>query len=284
MSLLSPYWIYQRRLTRLTMISSFNDQTSYGIKGNALQWFRSYLHGRQQSVRRGSKSSKPVTVIWGVPQGSVLGPILFVLYTADIAALVQRSGLVPHLYADDTQVYGWSPPHLTADLLEKFSACFDNIYSWMRANRLQLNMDKTEFMWCTTTRRQHQLPAAEVTVGPHQVTPSKSVRDLGIFLDSDLVMRTHVLRTVSRCFAMLRQLRSIRRSVPTSTLQTLVVSLVLSRSWLWKRYTGWSSGPLATSDAISAQRLSSADPRSTAVWPHHRRSGLSALASSVWTN
>lgn len=204
-------------------------QTSYGIKGNALQWFRSYLHGRQQSVRRGSKSSKPVTVICGVPQGSVLGPILFVLYTADIAALVQRSGLVPHLYADDTQVYGWSPPHLTGDLLEKFSACFDNIYSWMRANRLQLNMDKTEFMWCTTTRRQHQLPAAEVTVGPHQVTPSKSVRDLGIFLDSDLVMRTHVLRTVSRCFAMLRQLRSIRRSVPTSTLQTLVVSLVLSR-------------------------------------------------------
>jgi hypothetical protein len=70
----------------------------------------------------------------------------------------------------------------------------------MRANRFQLNMDKTEFMWCTTTRRQHQLPAAEVTVGPHQVTPSTSVRDLGIFLDSDLVMRTQVLRTtVSRC-------------------------------------------------------------------------------------
>jgi len=70
----------------------------------------------------------------------------------------------------------------------------------MRANRFQLNMDKTEFMWCTTTRRQHQLPAAEVTVGPHQVTPSTSVRDLGIFLDSDLLMRTQVLRTtVSRC-------------------------------------------------------------------------------------
>jgi len=104
-------------------------QTSYGVKGNVLQWFQSYLHGRQQSVRRGIKSSKPVTVIYGVPQGSILGPILFVLYTADIAALVQRSGLVPHLYADDTQVYGWSPPQLTGDLLNKFSACFENISS-----------------------------------------------------------------------------------------------------------------------------------------------------------
>ena len=71
-----------------------------------------------------------------MPQGTVLRPILFVLYTADIAALVQRSGLVPHLYADDTQVYGWLPPQLTGDLLDKFSACFEIISSWMPANRL----------------------------------------------------------------------------------------------------------------------------------------------------
>jgi len=90
-------------------------------------------------------------------------------------------------------------------------------------------VDKTEFMWCTTSRRQHHLPTTNIKVGSTQVTPSTSVRDLGILIDSDLVMRTHVQRTVSRCFAMLRQLRSIRRSVSTFTMQTLVVSLVLSR-------------------------------------------------------
>jgi len=74
----------------------------------------------------------------------------------------------------------------------------------MHAKRLQLNMDKTEFMWCT--RLQHQLPVADVAIGAHQVTPSTSVRDLQISLDSDLAIWTHVLRTVSRCFAMLHQL------------------------------------------------------------------------------
>ena len=90
-------------------------------------------------------------------------------------------------------------------------------------------MDKTEFMRCTTSRRQHHLPTTNIKVGSTHVTPSTSVRDLSIFIDSDLVMCTHVQRTVSRCFATLHQLRSIRRSVPTSTMQTFVVSVVLSR-------------------------------------------------------
>jgi len=61
------------------------------------------------------------------------------------------------------------------------------------------------------------------------VDPAKSVRDLGIYIDADLVMRTHVQRTVTRCFAALRQLRQIRRSVPPDTFQSLIVSLVISR-------------------------------------------------------
>ena len=99
----------------------------------------------------------------------------------------------------------------------------------MRSNRLQLNADKTEVMWCSSSRRQHQIPTAPLLVGSDVVTPVKSVRDLGIYVDSDLSMRTHVSRTVSGCFAILRQLRSVRRSVTKPVLQSLVVSLVLSR-------------------------------------------------------
>ena len=99
----------------------------------------------------------------------------------------------------------------------------------MRSNRLQLNADKTEFIWCTSSRRQHQIPTASFVIGADVITPVSSVRDLGIYLDSDLSMRTHISKTVSACFAVLRQLRSIRRSVTRPVLQSLVASLVLTR-------------------------------------------------------
>jgi len=105
----------------------------------------------------------------------------------------------------------------------------DDVCTWMQSNRLQLNTNKTEVLWCATARRQHQLPRSTFRVGTDAITPSTTVRDLGIFIDSDLSMQYHVQRTVAGCFAVLRQLRSIRRSVPTSVFQTLVVALVLTK-------------------------------------------------------
>jgi len=89
----------------------------------------------------------------------------------------------------------------------------------MRSNRLQLNADKTEVLRCTTGRRQHKLPSGTLTIDGAAVSASSSVRDLGIHIDADLVMRTHVQKTVSRCFAVLRQLRQIRRPVHQPTFQ-----------------------------------------------------------------
>jgi hypothetical protein len=99
----------------------------------------------------------------------------------------------------------------------------------MQSNRLQLNTTKTEVLWCSSARRQHQIPAEPLMVGPDAVTPVRSVRDLGIFIDADLSLTTHVSKTVSGCFAALRQIRSIRRSVTRPVLQTLVASLVLTK-------------------------------------------------------
>jgi len=99
----------------------------------------------------------------------------------------------------------------------------------MRTNRLRFNTNKTDLLWCSTVRRQHQLPTTAVRVGPDLVSPSPWVRDFGIFIDADLSMRTQVQRTVASGFATLRQLRNIRLSVPGSVYQSLVVALVLSR-------------------------------------------------------
>ena len=109
------------------------------------------------------------------------------------------------------------------------SSCVDDVAAWMRSNRLQLNTAKTEVLWSTSSRRQQQLPLTPLRVGLDMVTPVRAVRDLGIHLDSDLSMRTHITRTVSSCFAALRQIRSIRRTTSQPVLRSLVGALVLSR-------------------------------------------------------
>jgi len=109
------------------------------------------------------------------------------------------------------------------------SACIDDVAMWMRSNRLQLNAAKTEVICCSSSRRQDQIPHVALTVGNDSVVPASSVRYLGIYIDSDASMKTHISRTVSSCFAVLHHIRSIRRSVSQQTLQSLVVSLVLTR-------------------------------------------------------
>ena len=76
----------------------------------------------------------------------MLGPILFILYTSDLIGLVEQHGFWPHLYADDTQVYGSCRPSAVTDFQVRLSACVDNIAAWMLANRLQLNTGKTDLL------------------------------------------------------------------------------------------------------------------------------------------
>jgi len=110
------------------------------------------------------------------------------------------------------------------------AACFSDVAVWMWSNRLQLNTARTEVIWCTSGLIQRQIPVTAQIVGNDTVMPVRSVRDLGIYVDSDLSMRTHISKTVFGCFAMLRQIQSIRRSVTRTVLQSLILSLVLT-SW-----------------------------------------------------
>ena len=129
-----------------------------GLNEHALSWISSYLHGRTQQVVYNNSTSNMAAVTCGVPQGSVLGPMLFTLYIADLAPLIERHQLVPNLYADDKQVAGYCKPSNVSSLQNSVSDCLTEVSDWMRSNRLQLNTGKTEVIWVGSSHKQHLLP------------------------------------------------------------------------------------------------------------------------------
>ena len=204
-------------------------QTSFGFTDTVLKWLHSFLNDRCQSIRHAGQFSETSAASSGVPQGSVLGPLLFVLYISDIINIVQSHGLHVHVYADDVQIYGFCTPALKDDLSSQMSACLDSLSAWFAANRLQLNVEKTEFMWCAGKSRLKKLSFEPVRFGSQRPPPSLRVKCLGVFLDSSLTFTSQISSTVAACFSVLRRIRSVRRSLSRPLLTILVQSLVLSR-------------------------------------------------------
>ena len=161
-------------------------------------------------------------------------------------------------------------PGEVGTLSSQVMQCTSSVADWMKSNRLQLNADKTEVMWCSTCRQQHQLPSSPMNVNGVSVVPVQSVRDLAIiYIDADLVMRTHVQKTVSRCFAVIRQLC---HSVSDRNLAALVTAVVLSvTTGLRECRVGRPSGLPDSSSSVCYERLSTDDPPTTQLRPQNRR-------------
>ena len=160
---------------------------------------------------------------------SVLGPILFLLYTADLLRLIDGMELHSQLYADDTQIYGSCTPDAAPALQQRISTCVVRTLEWMQANRLQVNAAKTEQLWCMPPRQQEYLPNIPLLIGSETIQPVKCMWNLGIYIDSDLSMKSHISKAVSNCFAVLRRLRGICRLVSQPVLLSLVASLIMTR-------------------------------------------------------
>ena len=170
-----------------------------------------------------------VLVNYGVPQGSVLGPLLYLLYTADIAAIFSKHSSTGHLYADDVQVLVHGPPSAQLALTGRIDALSRDLHLWMSSNRLSLNPNKTQLIWFGTRQQLHKLDFPLLTERFPSFTFHSSVRDLGVVLDSTLTFSQHIANLTRSSYFHLRRLRAIRRSVSSSVFTSIVHAFICSR-------------------------------------------------------
>ena len=201
-----------------------------GLRGSAHQWVASYLKDRYQSVHVKETSSSPTLLNCGVPQGSVLGPVLFTIYTGPLGDIARRHGINVHMYADDAQLYvPFDQTDAPRTVCAKLEACIRDFKEWMTNNFLQLNDSKTELI-CFASKHSAINPEDYcVEVGSTAIRPSSSVKNLGVTLDQHLTMKEFVAKTCQSCYLYLRDISSIRNSLNTDAATQLVHSLVASR-------------------------------------------------------
>ena len=201
----------------------------YGLDGLVLGWFKSYLTDRSICVHYNGLTSETIPILYGVPQGSVLGPVIFILYVAGVINIARAHGFNAHSYADDLQIYDHSQQSSCTSLVARMSTCIVEINEWMASNRLKLNPTKTEVIWLGSPQRLKHCPVGELQIAGVGIKPTTHVRDLGVMIDNDLSLQCHVNHITRTCFYHLRQLRVIRRSLTVDTAHSLVRALVHSR-------------------------------------------------------
>ena len=208
-------------------------KSSFGIEDTALAWFESYLRERTQTVKLGTSTSDPHTLRYGVPQGSVLGPILFTMYTTPLGKLIKSHGLTFHLYADDTQLYlAFKPSEQSSidNVKSRIEKCVEEIRSWMKLNLLKLNDDKTELIVITSRNSTSESLAISLQVGDELVKMKDEFpKNLGVIFNSTCNMKEHIDGLRKSINFNLYSLGKIRKSLDKSCTEKLVNCLITSK-------------------------------------------------------
>ena len=206
----------------------------YGVNGNSLSWFNSYLTNRYQYVDIDGTSSKPLIITTGVPQGSILGPLLFIIYMNDIYSTSSKFKFI--LYADDSTLYspicsfsiGLNPSEIQ-EMAHNINKELKYVTDWLNVNKLSLNASKTKFM--IFHFRQKDIPENEVPkikIHDMDIVRTSEFNFLGLIINDKMNWKTHTKHIANKISRSIGILNKMKHFLPLSVLKTMYNSLILS--------------------------------------------------------
>ena len=205
-------------------------QHSFGVTAEALDWMRSYISGRTQCVSVGLATSFNAHLCCGVPQGSVLGPKLYCIYTKPVGDIVKKHNLRYHYYADDTQIYlSIKPNENWASERSAIETCVADVGGWMNRNILKLNQEKRELIVFSSKHRIRRVNDLSLTIGGRLLHAVQSVRNIIVIMSNGLAMEKQVNAISKSCFYHIRNIGKVRQYITNDACKNLVRALVTSR-------------------------------------------------------
>lgn len=197
---------------------------SYGIVGEELEWFRSYLSNRSQQVNFKGTLSDPQPITIGVPQGSILGPLLFIIFLNDAPDVAKQ---LLDLYADDTTLQAADSD--LKSLEDKLNQDLNALNEWLKKNRLVLNTDKTVGMVLSTHQRKATVPECKISlkVGDKDIKQVTDAKLLGVTIDEHLNWDLHIDKLCKKISKKLGLLKRLKKFMPSNSVNMLYNSIVL---------------------------------------------------------
>ena len=204
-------------------------EAQYNIQDDALSLLKSYLDRRKFSVVIDEYKSEPHKLFYGVPQGSILAPQLYSLYTRNIETIAEKHGVNVHLYADDCSIYIPFEEKDVATTKNRITKCIADVKEWMGKSYLKLNENKTKIMLLKPKGpKSYSVNSFQLNLDGNMMEEETTVKLLGVQLDPNLNFSKFINKKISNCNFHLRNLRAIKNSIPQKTRIILVTSLICS--------------------------------------------------------